>query len=222
MIGMIQRLSMRLAMHITLCMNLYHPALFSSKADMESVRAAYLTRPIPATAVPDSSVKGKAKGVMIDTPVKSNQSSTLSKATSTPSLAAASASTSAVGSLMVTMKESIHLTLDTHHYLQYLHSDSFAEYVLIQSSGLLTRSIWSRASQHVPGEQAMIKLFHLLWKHITSSIVIECKKAFVAVKAIAGKYRMTNKAAPTSASSYVATILTPLRRVECQTSDTVC
>jgi hypothetical protein len=50
-----------------------------------------------------------------------------------------------------------------------------------------------------------------IWSRILQLVVQDCKRPLAtAVKAIAGKYRMTNKPAPTTASPYVSTILEPL------------
>lgn len=51
-----------------------------------------------------------------------------------------------------------------------------------------------------------------LWMHWKQTILQECKKVLLQnVKTIAGKYRMTNKPAPSQASPYVHTILTPIK-----------
>jgi len=50
-----------------------------------------------------------------------------------------------------------------------------------------------------------------VWSKVTQLLVAECKRALTAVKAVAGKYRMTNKPPPDSASPYVTNILAPLR-----------
>ncbi|KAJ1437160.1 hypothetical protein B484DRAFT_445351 [Ochromonadaceae sp. CCMP2298] len=50
-----------------------------------------------------------------------------------------------------------------------------------------------------------------VWNKATLMLGAECKRVLAAVKAVAGKYRMTNKPAPETASAYVAGILTPLR-----------
>jgi len=50
-----------------------------------------------------------------------------------------------------------------------------------------------------------------VWNKVCSLLSTECKKSLVSVKAIAGKYRMTNKPPPDSASPYVENIVLPLR-----------
>eukprot|EP01038_Epipyxis_sp_PR26KG_P007667 gene7667-10431_t len=50
-----------------------------------------------------------------------------------------------------------------------------------------------------------------LWSKVLQLLAFDCKKSLTAVKAIAGKYRMTNKPPPDSASQYVESILSPLR-----------
>lgn len=50
---------------------------------------------------------------------------------------------------------------------------------------------------------------HILFRQIVQDIILECVKPLqVGIKAIAGKYRMTNKPPPSTASPYVASIFT--------------
>lgn len=49
-------------------------------------------------------------------------------------------------------------------------------------------------------------------KKIADIITMDCKSGLKAVKSIAGKFRMTNKPPPESPSSYVASILKPLKK----------
>ena len=51
----------------------------------------------------------------------------------------------------------------------------------------------------------------LLWNKSINLLSNDCKRNLAGVKVIAGKYRMTNKPPPDSASSYVETILQPLK-----------
>lgn len=50
-----------------------------------------------------------------------------------------------------------------------------------------------------------------IWQKICSYISSECKRGLSNVKAIAGRYRMTNKPPPEAASSYVTGILAPYK-----------
>jgi hypothetical protein len=50
-----------------------------------------------------------------------------------------------------------------------------------------------------------------VWSRLVSLLGADCRRGLLAVKAVAGKYRMTNKPAPDSASPYVETVLAPLR-----------
>lgn len=62
--------------------------------------------------------------------------------------------------------------------------------------------------------QPILQAAEAVWKRIVSLTAQDCKRPLsTAVKAIAGKYRMTNKPAPTSASPYVGTILEPLEKL---------
>jgi hypothetical protein len=62
--------------------------------------------------------------------------------------------------------------------------------------------------------QPVLQAAEAVWKRIVSLTAQDCKRPLsTAVKAIAGKYRMTNKPAPTSASPYVGTILEPLEKL---------
>lgn len=55
------------------------------------------------------------------------------------------------------------------------------------------------------------QLLFIVWNKIILQLSFECKTALHAVKAVAGKYRMTNKPAPDVASTYVKTILQPVK-----------
>lgn len=48
-------------------------------------------------------------------------------------------------------------------------------------------------------------------ERVSSLLCNDCRRAVTAIKAIAGKYRMTNKPAPETSSSYVETVLQPLK-----------
>lgn len=62
--------------------------------------------------------------------------------------------------------------------------------------------------------QPVLQAAEAVWKRIVTLTAQDCKRPLsTAVKAIAGKYRMTNKPAPTSASPYVGTILEPLEKL---------
>lgn len=50
-----------------------------------------------------------------------------------------------------------------------------------------------------------------VFNKISSQLSSECRISLQAVKSIAGKYRMTNKPAPETASNYVKSILSPVR-----------
>jgi len=50
-----------------------------------------------------------------------------------------------------------------------------------------------------------------VWTRICNLLGAECKRNLVAVKAIAGKYRMTNKPPPEVASTYVESVLQPYK-----------
>jgi Domain of unknown function (DUF3510) len=50
-----------------------------------------------------------------------------------------------------------------------------------------------------------------VWGRVCSLLAGDCKKALAAVKAVALKYRMTNKPAPEAPSPYVEGILQPFR-----------
>ena len=50
-----------------------------------------------------------------------------------------------------------------------------------------------------------------VWKHVVTLLLIECRGQLAAVRAVAGRYRMTNRAAPTSPSAYVETVLAPMK-----------
>lgn len=53
----------------------------------------------------------------------------------------------------------------------------------------------------------------ILWSRVSNLLGNECKRNLTSVKAIAGKYRMTNKPQPDSASPYVEIILQPYRYI---------
>ena len=50
-----------------------------------------------------------------------------------------------------------------------------------------------------------------VWGRICVMLGAECKKGLTAVRAVAAKYRMTNKPAPDAPSPYVETVLLPFR-----------
>jgi hypothetical protein len=50
-----------------------------------------------------------------------------------------------------------------------------------------------------------------VFNRISQQLSNECKNSLQAVRAVAGKYRMTNKPPPETASPYVKTVLQPLR-----------
>jgi hypothetical protein len=52
---------------------------------------------------------------------------------------------------------------------------------------------------------------HAVWGKLNTQLCSECKSTLQVVKAVAGKYRMTNKPPPDAASSYVKTILQPIK-----------
>lgn len=56
-----------------------------------------------------------------------------------------------------------------------------------------------------------LSLMNGVWTRLCSMICIDCKSSLQAVKGVAGKYRLTNKPPPDSASPFVSTILNPLR-----------
>ena len=52
-----------------------------------------------------------------------------------------------------------------------------------------------------------------VWDRVSTMLSGDCKKGLTAVRAIAAKYRMTNKPPPDAPSPYVETILQPLKQV---------
>jgi hypothetical protein len=57
-----------------------------------------------------------------------------------------------------------------------------------------------------------------VWAKLCQVLGAECRRNLQAVKAVAGKYRMTNKPPPDAASQYVESILAPLRCVRASPS----
>ena len=50
-----------------------------------------------------------------------------------------------------------------------------------------------------------------VWSRVCFLLAADCKKGLAAVKAVAAKYRMTNKPPPEAHSPYVEVILQPFR-----------
>lgn len=216
-LGLVQRLLMRLAMHVALHCNIFLPTLFASKAEFDALRGTYfdpttyqppsasMPPPAPVPVAPGSAVKGK-----LETPVKSRETGTPSKAPATPSAPAVPAV-----NVSVSIEESLRIALDTLHFIRFLHSEELQAFVkasscMSTSSSTVLADVWPFGTSSYPGEAILLALYQGLWKQITANIIAEGKKALSGVKAIAPKYRMTGKTV-TGVSPYTENILGPLR-----------
>lgn len=59
----------------------------------------------------------------------------------------------------------------------------------------------------------------IAWEETCRTLTAECKENLQSVKAVASKFRMTNKPPPTAPSAYVETVLAPLKRFLAQFAD---
>lgn len=140
----------------------------------------------------------------LKTPLKRNPSSMISPHPPTPA--------NEVGADIATpncsIEELVLLTADLNSIAEWLekHFTSYAEkalgYSKVEGNILTCTKILRRRLEMTRDA---------VWNKVCSLLSTECKKSLAAVKAIAGKYRMTNKPPPDSASPYVENIVLPLR-----------
>lgn len=216
MVGLVQRLCLRLALHLSLLLAIPLPSIFASKNEMETMRVSYFdlgsyNSQANSTATP---AKTSAKTPVVEpSPVKSTPSKV---PPSTPS-----SSLSSQNLALPTLPLDVHVRLarDAWLFLLFLRSEGFVGLLRSCATPLVAvvlAASWPFVSmQNKPGEEGLENAILLIWKQFTAQIAQDCKKALNSVKAIAGKYRMTNKPAPTSCSPYVENILGPLRFVPC-------
>lgn len=140
----------------------------------------------------------------LKTPMKRNPSSIMSPHPPTPANETNSENTTPNCSI----EELVLLTADLHGIAEWLEKrfTSYAEEALGFSS---TDDNICKCTKILRNRLEMTR--DAVWNKVCSLLSTECKKSLVSVKAIAGKYRMTNKPPPDSASPYVENIVLPLR-----------
>lgn len=98
-------------------------------------------------------------------------------------------------------------------YPEYLLSNSTVSTTSSTSSSSQFQDAWEQLVRKsiITSSQSLVIFLKLTYRQIVSDITVECVKSLSNVKAIAGKYRMTNKPAPTDPSPYVALIFAPFK-----------
>lgn len=97
-------------------------------------------------------------------------------------------------------------------YPDYLLSNSTVSTASSASSSQFQEA-WEQLVRKsiITSSQSLVGFLKVTYRQIVSDITVECMKSLSNVKAIAGKYRMTNKPAPTDPSPYVALIFAPFK-----------
>lgn len=124
---------------------------------------------------------------------------------------------SGVSANSISLDDCVLLVLDVHSLATWFRSQ-----FLPHATGVINVTAASSAEED-PGESGPVEAIvtevcenlrgtgQAVWKRAMSLLLEECKGHLVAVRAVAGRYRMTNRPAPTAPSAYVETILTPLK-----------
>jgi len=135
------------------------------------------------------------------TPIKRNPSAVMTPHPPTPANEITTETNCSIEELVL-------LTADLHCLAEWLEKSYsfYAEETLgySKSDGIIVKCI------NIVNKRIEIAR-DAVWNKVCSLLSSECKKSLVAVKAIAGKYRMTNKPPPEIASPYVENIVLPLR-----------
>ena len=234
-----QRVLVRLMMHIALVAGLYGTASGTpsaglgvsvsgilcgtgcTRAEFEQMRSLYLLSLLgeketevgssSGSPAPGSPVKGAAPAVSAVVPATPDAKASGILTGATPMKGggpSASQSTLTVDQLVLLVADML--------ALRRFVAETFLE----QCRNALGQSLSEKALTRSVREgilPAMETMTTVLWAAVTQSVVAECKKPLTSIKGIAGKYRMTNKPAPSQASPYVESVLAPLRTL-CQGS----
>ncbi len=118
---------------------------------------------------------------------------------------------------VISSDELVLLAVDLYHYEEWM-KDSYFKNVYMYLTRHQLAETQQEVSMYTVIKDSILfqcnKLQYIrenIWHKICSFISSECKRGLSNVKAIAGRYRMTNKPPPEAASSYVTGILAPYK-----------
>jgi hypothetical protein len=200
-----ERILLRIGLQVILLTNdanLASVALKMNKNEFDGVKLSLLKPPSATTAShPQEGKAGDKKGTPAAAPA--------------PAPAGPSVADQLLLNKNCTVDERILLTEDLLKFLLWFHQNYFQ--ILFAHPVLLTNN---ESTSHL---QALIQtsfaavvhklliVLHWSYRQVYLDLVQECLKPLTGIKAIAGKYRMTNKPAPTLASPYVTTIFSSFK-----------
>ncbi len=117
----------------------------------------------------------------------------------------------------ISSDELVLLAVDLYHYEEWM-KDAYFKNVYMHLTRYQAAETQQELSVYSVIKESILfqcnKLQYIrenIWSKICNIISGECKRGLNNVKAIAGRYRMTNKPPPETASTYVASILAPYK-----------
>lgn len=233
-----QKCMYRLLVHVALMMNLVNFPLLANLtgSEFENMRYLYCQELTPTDQQKLQQFQSQQLQQQQSTGSKASRKEFLSpeknltKDTTTTIVAAVGTSIMSIGlsisspRVITTLDEWIYLLVDLHYVHMHLQSSYFQNMKKFITSLQQKFSVVSHKEEkdeevvesmlrtiYQPVFQSTQQLLNTLWTQLLQLIGQECRRPLVSVKGIAGKYRMTNKPSPTAASTYVETILQPLK-----------
>ena len=235
MVVVVERVLLRMLLHLLLISNAYVSANLSSnssapenknspilslvhgqwsRTEYEALRQQYLLHSDGAAASANSAPQSPMKSnpnppLPPATPdAKSTNNAAVPNTPATPSLSKNSSSSSALAQMQMSTDKLLYLLSDLQHVLQWTQTYYYPTFLLPYTSKAQNNVIQRSFLQAMECLNLTLKAMYTHFNHLLAQ---DCKKALSSIKAIAGKYRMTNKPPPNKASSYVETIFQPIR-----------